>query len=196
MIFDKDKLIKECSFVALDIETTGLSPRWDAVVEIGALRFGAGMQMEEFQVFVDPLRPIPGKATAIHGITNEMVKGASSLEEALRAFVRFRGKDPLVLHNPAFDLGFLDQSMKSLDPGWLTTPVFDTCELSRKAFPGCGSYSLTSLSSRFSLSGGDHHRALEDCRYSAALFELILGVIDGFGFMTLSQLAEDYGFRS
>lgn len=179
----------------MDTETTGLSPRWDSVVEIGALKFKSGELIDEFQIFVDPGRPIPKEAVSIHGITDDMVKGASSLEEALDAFGLFWGDEPLVLHNPKFDLSFLDGGMSLQDEGWLKAPVFDTCFLSRKAYPGMKSYSLESLARHFSMPDMGHHRALKDCRYCHLLFELTLCELDPLGFMDMACFIDQYSYR-
>ena len=187
--------VRDCTFVALDIETTGLSPRWDRVVEIGAIRFKPGKILGEFRRFVDPGCPIPSDATAIHGITDDMVKGASSLEEALVDFREFWNRDPLVLHNPRFDMAFLDGKMASLDKDWILTPVFDTCSLSKKVYPGIKSYSLENLSRHFSIEDTGHHRALDDCRYCSILFDIIIREVDSLGIMDMSCLVDEYRFR-
>ena len=187
--------MRECTFVALDIETTGLSPRWDRVVEIGALKFRSGDPIDEFQILVDPGRPIPQEVISIHGITDDMVKGASSLEEALDAFGLFWEKEPLVLHNPKFDLSFLDGVMSLLDGEWLKTPVFDTCYLSKKAYPKIKSYSLESLSRHFSMPDLGHHRALKDCRYCHMLFNLTVKELDPLGLMDMVCFVDQFGFR-
>lgn len=191
-----DKSLWDSGFVAIDVETTGLSSRWDRIVEIGALRFTPGSETESFQTFVYSGRPIPSEAVAIHGITDEMVEGAPSLSEASVALASFlKDEEPMVFHNPSFDLSFLDANMIDIKGSWNTTPVFDTCGLARKAFPGIRGYSLVALARHFGLSGGGHHRALEDCRYSASLFNLILEAIDGFRCMSLKNLISDYSFK-
>ncbi|MCF4151991.1 3'-5' exonuclease [Dethiosulfovibrio sp. F2B] len=192
-----DKSLWDSGFVAIDVETTGLSSRWDRIVEIGALRFTPGSEIESFQTFVYSGRPIPSEAVAIHGITDEMVEGAPGLSEASAALASFlKDEEPMVFHNPSFDLGFLDVKMREIKGSWDIIPVFDTCELARKAFPGIGGYSLVALARHFGFSGGGHHRALEDCRYSASLFYRILETIDGFRCMSLKDLISDYSFRS
>ncbi|SMG32603.1 3'-5' exonuclease [Dethiosulfovibrio salsuginis] len=194
-LYNDKTSVRDCTFLALDIETTGLSPRWNRILEIGALKFRLGEPLREFQVLVDPGCPIPAEVTAIHGITDDMVKGASSLEEALCAFNEFWGEEPLVLHNPRFDLSFLDGQMSLIEERWLDTPVFDTCSLAKKVYPGMKSYSLEYLSRQFSISGSGHHRALEDCRYCSALFDLILKEVDFMGFLDMSCLVDQYRFR-
>ncbi len=190
-----DRILWDCDFVAVDIETTGLSPRWDRIVEIGALRFSPGVEVEGFETFVNPGRAIPPGAMAIHGITDEMVANAPPLDRVVHDLAVFLGDAPLVFHNPAFDLGFLDQVMEDVDPAWRTRVVFDSCELARKAFPEAKKYSLVALAHTLGLEGSAHHRALGDCQYCAALFHRILEVVDGLRCMLLRDLAEEYRYR-
>src|SRR5262245_61987692 len=95
-------------FVALDTETTGLSPVGDRVLEIAAAAFRAdGYVGGEFGCLVDPGIPIPPELTRIHGITDEMVAGRPSVEEVLPEFLRFVADSVLVAHNAPYDVAML-----------------------------------------------------------------------------------------
>ncbi len=167
-------LISELGFTALDIETTGLSPAFCGIVEIGAMKFLPGGAVETFQTLVDPQRRIPRSVTAIHGITDSMVRDQPRADEAVSRLVEFTGASPLVLHNAPFDMGFLNPVVRGQNLRWASPAVFDTLRLSRRAFPGMRSYSLENLSRFFDFDSGGHHRALADCRYCAQLFARIL----------------------
>jgi len=164
--------VPEAGFTALDIETTGLSPQFCGIVEIAALKVLPGGETQTFQTLVDPKCFIPRAVTAIHGITNDMVRGAPAAGDVIGALVDFAAQTPLVLHNAPFDLGFLTPLVQERGLAWRSTAVFDTLKLAKRAFPGLRSYSLENLSRFFDFDAGNHHRALADCRYCAQLFSL------------------------
>lgn len=170
------------AFVALDLETTGLSHSQDAVIEIGAVaRDGAGKR-EEFRTFVQAGRKIPMPVKKLTGITESDLEGAPELEEAVRLLADFAGERPVVLHNAAFDLGFLKD-------GW--TPqaeVWDTLDLARAAFPGLRSHSLEYLSRFFGFHPGRSHRALDDAAATADLFVFVCRALHNLGEEALSSL--------
>jgi len=95
------------SLVALDIETTGLDSRKDAIIEIGAVRFSASRIEAEFSTLINPNRIIPPEITQLTGINNQMVQKAPPLTAVLQELVDFVGDCPVVGHNVQFDLGFL-----------------------------------------------------------------------------------------
>ncbi len=161
-------------FTALDIETTGLSPSCSGIVEIAGLRVLPGGAETAFQTLVDPRRAIPRAVTAIHGISDDMVRGAPFAEDVIGRLVEFAAGTPLVLHNAPFDLGFLTPLVLRAGLEWRSPAVYDTLRLARRAFPGLRSYSLENLSRFFDFDAGRHHRALADCEYCARLFSLIL----------------------
>ena len=179
-------------FAALDIETTGLSPSFCGIVEIAALKVLPDGTVEAFQTLVNPRCFIPRAVTAIHGITDDMVRGQPTAEGVAPQLLEFVGTMPLVLHNAPFDMGFLNPLIKSLGLQWSSPALFDTLPLSRKAFPGLRSYSLENLSRFFDFDAGGHHRALADCRYCAQLFQRILKKL-GAASLSYDELAGNFG---
>ena len=157
--------------VVFDLETTGLSPAVDEIVEIGALvvRDGRVVREERFQTLVRPARPIPGLVSRIHGIRDEHVAGAPSLAEALPAFLRFVDGRPLVAHNAGFDLGFLRAAGARLG---LPVPSGAHCTmvLSRRCFPRERRHNLASACARLGVSQSGAHRALVDVEATAEVF--------------------------
>ncbi len=96
------------TYVAIDIETTGLEPLHDRVTEIGAVRItAAGEIVSEFETLVNPGRPIPPFVQSLTGITDELVRDAPTVTEAGARLLQFAGSDVLIGHNVGFDLAFL-----------------------------------------------------------------------------------------
>ncbi|HBN07740.1 MAG TPA: DNA polymerase III subunit epsilon [Cyanobacteria bacterium UBA8530] len=152
-------------FVVVDLETTGLSPqKGDCIVEIGAVLVEGGSKKATFQTLVDPRRLIPYYAQRVHGISDKMVKGAPTVEEAIPLFLEFAQDSCLVSHNARFDRGFLD----FFHPG-LGHPHLDTILLSRRLIPGLSSYKLDVLIEELNLAISGRHRALGDAEATADL---------------------------
>lgn len=153
------------SIVALDIETTGLDPRSDAITEIGAVRFSGTRVEGEWTTLINPGRPIPGFITQLTGISNDMVRNAPPLKAVLQELSDFVGDAPVVGHNVRFDLSFLQQS-KIL----LHNDVLDTYELASVLMPTAGRYNLGALGQQLGVLLPATHRALDDARVTHAIF--------------------------
>src|SRR5512142_802626 len=95
------------SIVALDIETTGLDPHSDSIIEIGAVRFNGARVEDEWTTLVNPGRSIPPFITQLTGINNEMVRNAPPLKAIIHELADFVGESPVLGHNVRFDLAFL-----------------------------------------------------------------------------------------
>lgn len=153
------------SLVSIDLETTGLDPRSDAIIEIGAVRFHGARVEAEWSTLVNPGRPIPGFISQLTGITNEMVRNAPPLRAVLHDLVDFVGDRPVVGHNVRFDLGFLQQK------GVFTyNEAVDTYELAAVLMPTASRYNLGSLGQILGILIPNSHRALDDARLAHAVF--------------------------
>ena len=165
------------SFVALDFETTGLDWRTDRICEIGAVRLSeTGGELESLDILVNPGRPIHPEASRVSGITDEMVREARPVEEALPELLAFLGDSVIAAHNASFDLGFLRAALERAglggSPDRVPNRVADTRDLAREAFPGLPSYALQSLVRAFGLASGNAHRACDDARACARLLAI------------------------
>jgi DNA polymerase-3 subunit epsilon len=161
-------------FIAFDLETTGTKPSEDMIVEIGAVRFEDHCVIERFCTLVDPGVPIPMDASAVNGITDDMVRGKPHIADVLRTFAEFCGDLPLVAHNAPFDFKFLMEDVKLYRAPAPQEVVFDTLPLARTVFPGLPNYRLGTLVHHFRFPGGTFHRAEEDSVYCGLLFAKIL----------------------
>ena len=164
-------------FIAFDLETTGIDPSSDYIIEIGAVRFDGSHAIEGFGQLINPEITIPLEAAAVNKITDDMVKDKPVIKDVLGKFAYFCGNLPLVAHNAPFDFKFLlsdVEKYKSIAPGGC---VLDTLPLSRKVFPGIANYKLGTLVRHFNFPSGTFHRAEEDSSYCGLLFAKILDVL-------------------
>ncbi len=148
-------------FVAFDLETTGLSSMYERITEIGAVLFHDFQEVDRFQTFVDPEKPIPPEVTNLTGITDEMVSGAPKEAEAVKKFLEFAGSRPLVAHNAGFDVGFIDEAC--IRNGYDFDPTFiDTLIAAQSRLPDMKSHKLDLVAGRLGLPDFNHHRASDD----------------------------------
>lgn len=175
--------------VVFDLETTGLSPQRDGIVEIGALRIRGGRVLsdEPFQSLVRPQNAqgdpvtIPWAAERIHGISNAMVAGAPALTEVLPQFLEWAGDAPLVAHNIGFDSGFMREAARFCGLPWRPAAEICTVELSRRAFPRERRHNLDALAGRLGLTfaEGSRHRSLGDVEVTAAAYLRLTKMLQG-----------------
>ena len=129
-----DKYVSD--YVVFDLETTGISPQTDKVIEISAVKVRSGKSVAEFSSLVNPLRDIPYSATKVNGITNEMVADKPVFEEVLADFLDFIGDDILVGHNiHDFDMKFIHRDCEAFFRMFLGNDYIDTLPLARKCLP-------------------------------------------------------------
>ena len=154
MTFDQE-------FVAFDLETTGLSSQTDRIIEIGAVIMKDGREVDRFQTFVDPERPLEKKIVDLTGIDDSMLKGAPKIEEVLPKFLEFVGDRVLVAHNSDFDTGFIRAACKRQGYEYHYTAA-DTLILSQNLLPHLSKFKLDVVSNALSLPEFNHHRAADD----------------------------------
>jgi len=174
---DDCRPLSEVEFVAIDLETTGLSPVACQIVEVGAIRFRLdGQELGCVDQLVDPRCPIPAAVTRIHGITDAMVRGKPTLDGLLPEFQRILGGPETILlaHNARFDLGFLSCAMARLGAPLPVQPVIDTLRLSRTCLRGLFSHRLETVAIHLQLADREDHRALSDSRLVMGLFQRIV----------------------
>lgn len=166
----RERPLSNIIFVAFDLETTGLHAVADRVVEIGAIQFQGERPLQTFEALVDPGVPIPPEATAVHGITDAMVRGAPGIAEVLPGFLRFLEGSVPVAYNAPFDMAFLGYDLARAGLPLPPNPFLDACLLTRTLLPGFPTYSLPSLAAFLGLDVRPHHRALADARACMAVF--------------------------
>ena len=159
-------------WVALDLETTGLSASSDDIIEIGAVRFTLAETLGEYQTFVNPGRLITGFITDLTGITQAEVNAAPRFAEVSDGLLAFLDGATLIAHNADFDLGFLRAAGLAVD-----NPVCDTWELAYLARSDAPSYALDQLAGSTSAPKRRAHRALNDALAVRDVFLTLLPVL-------------------
>lgn len=160
----------ESCFVAFDVETTGVSPKRERIVEIGAVKYQGSVIIEEFESLINPLMPIPAILTAtVHGISDKMVEKAPTIAEILPKLMKFIGNSPIIAHNADFDIRFLNVALATIGYPAFSNGIKDTVKISRKAFPGLKQYNLKFLTETLGLVS-NCHRALADARACGELY--------------------------
>lgn len=178
--------------IVLDTETTGLDPDENhRIVEIGAVELLNHVPTgRTFHTFINPERDMPAEALNVHGLTGAFLSDKPVFAQVAAEFLEFIGHDRLVIHNAAFDVGFLNAELARL--GMQPVPdtrLVDTLMLARKRYPGAQN-SLDALCRRFGvdLSGREKHGAEIDCYLLAEVYlHLIGGRQPGLTFQTAGQ---------
>lgn len=172
------------TYVSLDLETTGLNPNSEAILEIGAVKFRGQETLETWQTFVNPRRPVPPYIQALTGITNEMVAGAPAFSGKVGELASFVRNTTLVGHRISFDVGFLSAHGLAL-----SNPTVDTWEMSSILLPTHPSHQLGALANALGVAGHQPHRALADASAAKDLFLALLDRIAGLEYSLLQQVA-------
>ena len=132
-------------YIAFDIETTGLDPMYDEIIEIGAIKIENGKEVEVFSTLVKPKYEIDEFISELTGITNEMVKESPSIDKVLPEFIDFI-KDSIILgHNVNFDINFIYDNLIKCDMNPITNDFIDTLRLSRRLLPELKHHRLSDL---------------------------------------------------
>lgn len=180
------------TFVVFDIETTGLSPHSDNLTEIGAVKVQNCEIVDSFSTFVNPKMDISYQIQELTRITNEMVKDAPSLEEALPEFLEFAKDSVLVAHNADFDTGFIYQKCQQLGLEYNFEKV-DTLTLARIINTNLKRFSLDKVCKEMGVVLSGHHRAVNDAQATAEVFIKYLEIFKKKGINKLSDVNRVYG---
>lgn len=149
------------SYVVVDLETTGLQPAKDRILEIGAVKVENGEVKDTFCTFINPRMAIPPFIQALTGITQDMVENALTAEQAFYEFLDFCGDRDLMGHNLMFDYSFLKHQAANLKLSFEKRGI-DTLKIARSVLPELESRSLTSLCEYFQINREQAHRAFHD----------------------------------
>jgi DNA polymerase III epsilon subunit family exonuclease len=191
---NKGQNLNTATFVVLDLETTGASPKVGAgITEIGAVKVRGGEVIGIFESFINPEESIPSYITALTGITDEMVLHAPPIEMALPTLLEFLGHEDetvVVAHNAPFDLGFLKAAAQTHEYPWPNYQVLDTVKLARHLLTRDEVYDckLSTLAQFFETPIQPTHRALDDAHSTVAVLHGLFERLGSFEVDTVEKL--------
>ncbi len=188
----KDSLeipLEQASFSIIDIETTGLSPRYNNIIEIGIVKVSGLKIKETYQTMINPGRQIPYYISQFTGITDEDVYNAPFFDDAADEILDFISEDIIGGHNFSFDKSFLKRELLYAGRGILYNRDICTLKLARRMYPDLRSKSLTNMCRHFKLHNENSHRALSDAKVTAQLLiRMIEELRDKHSISTLEDL--------
>ena len=176
-------------FVAIDLETTGLDPRRDAIVSVAVVPFRDGEPTGGYETLVNPGRPIPAASTGVHGITDEMVAAAPPLDEALEEIEATCGHRVIVGHGVAFDLAILERERRARRRPPLQNTALCTMRLARALYPGWSDVTLEALAARLGVPVVGRHTARGDALIAGSMMLGLLPELVRRGHRTLADAA-------
>jgi len=169
ILYGIDKRLLTDELIAFDLETTGTYPDKDKIIEIGAVKIRGLEIIDSFDMLIDPHEPLTDFIKDLTNITDEMLCGAASEEEAVKAFLEFCGDKPvLIAHNAKFDTEFLNEAMKRCKCK-LKYSFIDTLPMSRLMLPDLEKHKLNYVADHYGLSF-NHHRGSDDSRVLGEIF--------------------------
>jgi len=172
-------------YIALDIETTGLSKEKNDIIEIGATKFDDNKIIDRYQTLISINGDIPEIITHITNIKTADLEGAPNLEDIQDDLLDFIGDLPIVGHNISFDIDFLAEKGIVLN-----NKSYDTLPLSGILLPGMYSYSLSIITEKLGIIHENQHRALDDAIASAKLFQILIRKITEIDPETLNEIKD------
>ena len=175
--------------IVLDTETTGLDARTARIVQIGALRFAGGSlrAAERFEKLVNPGSPIPKTATAIHGITDEMVATAPTFREIAPALEEFTGRAIVIGHTIYYDLAVLEREYSLAGRSWPRFRALDVRMLARLAAPSLADHGLDRLCEWLGIEVKGRHTAFGDAEAAGKIFAALLPLLRSKNIRTLAE---------
>jgi single-stranded-DNA-specific exonuclease len=163
----------EREIVVFDVETSGTNAGRDEIIEIAGIKARRGIEIGRFESMIRPVGPVTAAVTAIHGITEEMLRNEPPAADAIGRFLDFVGDATLVAHNAPFDTKFLYAMARRFMNRDVPNDVQDTLTEARQWFPGI-SHSLGSMSTRFGFTHDEKHRAMSDVEATFQLWKRII----------------------
>ena len=179
----------DSTFVVFDIETTGIGPKSNEIIEIGAVKVKNRKITDRFSTFINPERPIPYQITKLTSIDDTMVADAPKLDKVLPEFLEFCQDAVMVAHNANFDMGFIGQKTADLGLPCEYT-VVDTVAVARALLPELKNYKLHTVAKQLGVSLEHHHRAVDDAEATAEIFIHMVKRLEDMEIINLTQLNE------
>ena len=180
--------IEEADYCIVDVETTGLSPRHNGVIEIGLVKVSGLKIIDTYSTFINPGKDIPYFITQLTGITNEDVYDAPFFEDIADEITEFIGSNILAAHNLSFDSSFLKKEFIYCGKEPLNNLGLCTLKLSRRIYPMLRSKSLGVVCKHLGLKNSGAHRALSDSEVTAKLLIKLIKEVKNFNIRYVNEL--------
>lgn len=158
-------------YTVIDVETTGLSPLRDSIIEISAVKYRCNSKVDEFVTLVAFEGRLPGIITRITGITIDMLIGAPNVVDAMQDFLAFIGDDILLGYNVRFDLAFLGAACAEYCSRPLSNNYVDVLRIANNKLPFLASHRQVVVAKYFGIRTDGSHRALADCEICNACYQ-------------------------
>ena len=178
----------QATYIAFDLETTGVHTKKDKITELGAIKIRNGCIIDTFETLVNPGRYIPYDVSHLTGIVSEMVENSPTMKEVLPKFLDFIEDNTLIAHNAAFDVRFINSALKEGGYFSMRNDVICTCKLGRHILPELNKHSLRKLARHFGIINIQPHRAGSDAATCAKIFLSMLNMFPEKGFFTSNDL--------
>ena len=162
-------------FVSIDLETTGLNPHADTIIEVGAVKFRGDEVLDRYQTFVNPGRKIPQFIQQLTSINPSHLERAPSFAQIAGQVAEFIGDLPIIGHNVKFDIDFLKSHRLEL-----SNKTYNTWDLASIFLPEAPEYNLSALAQYLGLTHAQAHRASADAEVTAAVFHRLLEIGSGY----------------
>lgn len=165
------------TYVVVDVETTGLSPSYDDIIEIGAVKIVGGKISDTFSSLIKPRKAVDSFITELSGITNDMLSDAPSIDSVVPSFFTFIGDSIILAHNAHFDINFLYDALKNKNL-ILDNDFVDTLRLARNILPDLKHHTLNDLCDYFHIPQRNLHRSLIDCHKTVDVYNCLRSNLD------------------
>lgn len=161
-------------YTVLDIETTGLSPVKDSIIELSALKVRNNNVVDEFSSLVKSNISVSPFITNLTGITNNMLETAPAINSVLPEFIEFISDDIILGHNVSFDLSFIRAKLKQYCQIELKNKSIDTRYIARNTL-NLANYKLTTIAMYYGIDTQNNHRGLKDCYITYEVYNNLIG---------------------
>ena len=179
---------KEKTKFVVDVETTGLDFRKEKIIELAAVKLVDGEITDKFESLVNPMQFIRNSSINIHGITEEMILEAPTIEEVLPLFLDFIEDKPIIGHNVIFDFTFINHASLNVFGKEIINRKIDTLHMYKETFPQEHSHGLSSLLKRFNVEVDTSHRAMADAYGLAQVYPRLRSLYEERYAWQLSQI--------
>jgi len=163
------------NYVVIDIETSGLDPEKDEIIEIGAVKVKDQEVIDKFNFLIKPQKPISSKIEGFTNITNDMLQtNGVDISVAMKLFISFIENLPLVAHNIEFDYSFLRKACSECGLNLISNQSIDTLAIARRKLKNVSNYKLETLANFFEIEVSSMHRSLSDCELTYQVYEKLI----------------------